>query len=514
MSALKKGAYHIMCQSPTGSGKTFIFSNIIARSAAKGKKVLVLSDRTELLAQTSMSLKEFGLQPFVIQAGCKFVNENFQVYNAMSQTFKNRIKTEYWQKFLSTIDLIIIDEAHKQEFNYLFESGLIDKTYLIGFSATPDRTGKMRQLALDYDVMVEGPSVKELIDLDDLVPDHYFGFTPPDMSGVGYDAMRGDYNTAQMFGKFNTPELRSGVVKNYLKHIPNTKTMIFCVNTMHAINTTLDFQKKGIDARFIVSNRNKPNRDKVKNDADLARYNDLLKLYDYYNENYEKYSGERKTLLNAHKRGDFPALINIDIFTTGYDDKSLESIIVDRATQRRTLWYQMIGRGSRTFEGKEHFNILDFGGNASRLGYYDEKQNWSLWHEVKKTKGLPKLKICGENSEGQPKKSASHIKVGCKRPILASLTICPFCGFQYISKQSKAKEVELQLMSSGKKFPSIEEMGVAELLEFRAIKKHSQAWLWRQLYYKGGEAMIRKVGKSEGWKQSTIERAIKLTIRK
>jgi superfamily II DNA or RNA helicase len=513
LAEFKKGNKHVMVQAPTGAGKTFIFSLIAYKSQQKGKKVLILSDRTELLTQTGGSLQRLGIVPYSIQAGIKRVNNNFNVYNAMSQTFKNRIAKEYWQQFLATIDLIIIDEAHKQEFNYLFESGFVNNTHLIGFSATPDRSGKMRQLALDYDKLIIGPKVSTLIDEGHLVTDHLYSFDPPDLTGVAIDAMKGDYNSTQMFHKFNTPQLRGGVVKQYIKHIPDTKGIVFCVNTRHAINTCLDFQAKGIDARFVVSNRNKPNKDKVKSDTDLARYNDHLELYEFYQENY-RLSGDRKTILNQHKNGKFPLLVNIDIFTTGYDDPSLESVIVNRATQRRTLWYQMIGRGSRTFEGKNHFNILDFGGNAGRLGEYSEVQEWSLWHERKKGKGLPPLKICGQNSKGVPIKSTSHILNGCNRPILASLSLCPFCGFKYPATKAELKEAELALMSKGVKFNSFREMTTQELLIFRKIKQYKQAWLWRELYRRNGEEAIREAAKIERWNNATTQRAINFMKRR
>jgi len=64
---------------------------------------------------------------------------------------------------LDEIDIVIIDEAHIQEFNYIFQSGLLDNKMVLGFTATPSRSGKMRQLGLDYERMVRGPQVKELV---------------------------------------------------------------------------------------------------------------------------------------------------------------------------------------------------------------------------------------------------------------------------------------------------------------------------------------------------------------
>ena len=81
-----------------------------------------MTDRVELLTQTGGTLQKVGIKTYNISAGINHYNKNYNVYIAMSQTLRRRIKLEYWQKFIQNIDLVIIDEAHKQEFNYLFES--------------------------------------------------------------------------------------------------------------------------------------------------------------------------------------------------------------------------------------------------------------------------------------------------------------------------------------------------------------------------------------------------------
>jgi len=169
-SSLKNHKHIIVC-GPTGSGKTFIFSSLAKLSNDKNKRVLILTDRVELLSQAGGALKQLGLRPFFIQAGCKVVSDNYLCYVAMSQTLKsNRVgKSEYWNNFIKSIDLVIIDECHKQEFNYLFTSGLIDNIYTFGFTATPRRAGKMRQLGLDYREIINEITVKELIELGFLV---------------------------------------------------------------------------------------------------------------------------------------------------------------------------------------------------------------------------------------------------------------------------------------------------------------------------------------------------------
>jgi superfamily II DNA or RNA helicase len=162
-SAFKRGVFKLILQAATGAGKTVIFTELANLVSKKGNKVLILTDRAELLLQAGSNLKQIGLKSFYIADGIKVYNANYNAYIAMSQTFRNRIKLEYWQKFLESINLIIIDECHKQEFNYLFESGLIDKKHVIGFTATPLRTGKMRQLGLDYELIIETVDRKSVV---------------------------------------------------------------------------------------------------------------------------------------------------------------------------------------------------------------------------------------------------------------------------------------------------------------------------------------------------------------
>lgn len=508
----KKGGYHCILQSPTGSGKTIMFTEIARRVAAKGNKVLILTDRAELLQQAGGALSLVNLEAFYIKAGQKYVNNNYSAFVAMSQTFRRRIKKSYWQKFLKSISLIIIDESHKQEFNYLFESGLVDKAHIIGATATPNRSGKMRQMGLDYEQIITTTSVLDLISEGYLVNDDLYTFESPDMHGVQFDRMKGDYKQNQMFEKFNQTKRYAGVVKNYKEICPGTKALCFCVNIEHVIKTTEEFQKAGIDARFVVSGLSKPQRPETgATDGQIARYQEKKRIYELYQQAFIKWSGNRDQLFDDFKRNQFEVLVNAEIATTGFDIPDIETIILNRATTSKTLYLQMLGRGSRPAPGKDSFNILDFGGNAHRLGTYNEQRLWSLWHDEGGGDGLPPTKFCGIRPSGQPVRSDMQ---GCKRMIHAEYTICPFCGFKYPDK--KIDEVDLALAvtgskdagHSGIKAKRIKDMTRSELYNYFRTKKHKTAWLWRQLYYRGGRQEIETFGRAYNWRQSTIERAL------
>lgn len=249
LKTFQSGKKHIILQAPTGAGKTIVFTEIAKRVANKNNKVLIMTDRAELLQQAGGALKLVDLNAFYIEAGCKYINNNFNVYIAMSQTFRRRIDQQYWKEFLNSIDLIIIDECHKNEFNYLTSSGLINNHHLIGVTATPRRTGKSRQLGLDYEDIISTVGVQELIDQGYLVNDDLYGFQSPDMKGVEIDRIKGDYQTSQMFQRFNSTQRYAGVVKNFNEICPDTKTLCFCVN--------IDYQsyQSGIEIRAITPER-------------------------------------------------------------------------------------------------------------------------------------------------------------------------------------------------------------------------------------------------------------------
>ena len=524
-SEFKKGFNSLIVQLPTGGGKTVIFSYIAENAAKKGNKVLILTDREELLKQAGGSLQNFGLQPSLIKAGTKFIDHRKNVFIAMSQTLRNRIKLKEWISFITEdINLIIIDEAHIQEFNYLFESGLLKGKKVLGFTATPSRTGKMRQLGMDYEKMIRGAEPKDLIDLGYLLNCDMYKFDAPDMTGVKLNAMTGDYAENSMFERYDNAKTYQGLVTNYKKYAEGKKMMVFCCNVEHAIKTTILLNESGYKAKFVCSDKTKPKEVMAtslfdedgagEERSEFEKYKSKLKEYNFYLENYKKYSGNRAQIFREFKEGEITVLVNVDIATKGFDEPSVEVVAVYRSTQSLTLWLQMLGRGSRIFNNKDGFIAFDFGGNVDRLGNYDDNREWSLWHEAGKTGGgVPPLKECGITSTGKPIKSSSDVPKGCERLIMASLQLCPYCGFKYPEKK-EGKEVELTLSEIidergvSLAIKNFNDMGWDELETYRKIKKHKPAWLWRQLWVRGGEDELSSFAKQFNWSSGVTSKAI------
>jgi len=458
----------------TVTHNTVIFSYIAQKSAAKGSRILVLTHRDELLSQTSGTLVDFGLSPKLINSKVKHPADGL-LFVGMTGTLSNRLKKEEWRKWYESIDLVIIDELHEQQFNWIFDNALTKSKFVLGVSATPKRIGNQRQLSDDYDDMVLGPDMQELINMGYLVPDRYFS-SPVDLSGVHKKA--GEYDTEEMYSRYNKTELYSGIIDNWKRICPNTITIVFCCNIQHSINTCKAFNEAGIKAKFLVSDVANPILEINASKADLSKYNIKKEEYENYISNFTEYSGNRKEIVAQWKRGEFTVLVNAGIATTGFDFPQIETVILNRATTSDNLLLQMVGRGARIYPDKEFFYLLDFGENCSRLGYYRQQREYSLNHEVGKSgQGVPASKEC-------PK---------CHALVFASSHICKYCGYVF-PKSREERIVELKEIKYSEAVKELKTINDYEL--YQKSKGYNKHWLFRQIYIKFGKDGLVEYGKA------------------
>lgn len=479
----KAGQKIILVQSPTGSGKTVVFSWIAQSTAAKGKKILILTHRIELLTETGGTLQDFGITPDLITSETRTPPKRAVVV-AMTATLKNRLKLQGWQDWFSKLDLIVIDEAHQQDFDYIFD--LLTDQFVLGFTATPKRKGNQRRLSDLYQKIVSGPDVQELINLKFLVPDRYFG-APIDLKGIKKDSL-GEYKTNELFNRFNTPELYSGIVDNWKKIALNTQTLVFCVNIQHCIETAKAFNTAGIVAKFLTSEVSRPDPGEVGYERKLAEYEN-------YQAAFLEISGRRGDVIGAWRRREFPVLINAGILTTGFNHRPTETIIVNRATTSENLWLQMIGRGSRTSQGKTDFRIMDFGSNAGRLGHYRQQREYSLTHYVSTRKdGVISVKDCP----------------ACGALVIASSRYCKYCGHEFQkTKHEKTVELVEQDFATMRAGLAIQKQQTFEEIEIAAaVKGYKKSWIWRQIYMKFGAEEFKKYMRLQKYQWAFIYRLI------
>lgn len=411
----------IICCLPTGAGKTVIFTEIIRAAYAKGSRVVVLCDRLQLIDQ---AVGKIGLPHARIQGGYA------KIYAPIMFASVDALR----RRELPPCDLLIVDEAHESKFDSIVQK-FNCKT--IGFTATPIRTGKQPSLADTYTAIIEPTNIKQLISDGYLCHATTYG-AKLDRSDI---AIKGnDYDAAAMFDKFNTRQLYAGTVENYRKFANNKKAIVFCVNVEHSKLTAAAFVAAGYSAIHL--------------DASSTE-------------------AERKAALAKFATGAIQIVCNCALYTKGFDEPSIECVIVNRATTSIPLWLQMCGRGSRTHKGKNGFIIIDQGGNAHELGLWEQDREWSL-HKKKKRDGdgVAPVKECPE----------------CGALVMAVRRACDFCGAEFPKVKKKLKEAEFILIAE-KELPErlkkpIKHMDRTELKEYAKIKGYKAGWVWMQMQIK------------------------------
>lgn len=501
---IRDGHKQICGQAPTGAGKTVMFSYIAQNAIKKGNRVLILTDREELLSETSETLRDFNLHPQILKAGesnpMPYMREPLTV--AMAQTLKKRTDKREWQQFFKYFDIIIIDECHKQEFNKFFELELFKGKYVLGFSATPQRSGNQRQLAEDYSILIQKVQVSDLVELGYLVPDKFFEVKGADVKGIRRKA-DGEYSEQQQFDRFNKRELYEGVVTNWQKHWKDTSTLVFCVNIQHAINTCKQFNDAGIKAKFVCSGvaKPKPLKDNA-TEGQKVKYDIATDNYNNYIAAYAMYSGNRTNVIAEWKRGDFDVLINADMLTTGFNYPALQTVIINRKVGSENLYWQMVGRGSRPAPGKEYFNLGDFGQNQIEHGHYMWPRIYSLVHKQPSNKGQAVFKECGtakrKNAKIDPETGYFEDKTGkkgCGAYLFASQMVCD-CGYRF-EPDVERKEVELSYVDYTRNYEHKDDF-IRKIEREASVKGYKAKWVINQVIALKGEEGLKDYVKQQG----------------
>ncbi|MEC3964595.1 DEAD/DEAH box helicase [Flagellimonas halotolerans] len=339
LEKLPKGT-NILYQLPTGGGKTVVFSEITRRFIEQtGKKVMVLTHRIELSKQTSKMLKGFGVANKVINSEVKelYDQDNYMCFVAMVETLNNRLQEEKVK--INNIGLVIIDEAHYNSFRKLFK--YFEDSTILGVTATPLSSNIKLPMKDNYKHLIIGESIKSLIDKQFLAKANLYNY---DVSLRTLKlGINGDYTVKSSDEFYSAHSMLGKLLTAYEEIAKGTKTLIF----NNGINTSLyvyeTFKKAGYNVRHLDN----------KNTAT-----------------------ERKEILDWFAKTPDAILTSVSILTTGFDEPTVESIILNRATRSLTLYFQMIGRGSRVLPNKDEFNVIDMGNNIARFGPWDAPVDW------------------------------------------------------------------------------------------------------------------------------------------
>jgi len=306
---------------PTGTGKTIVFASVAADQVRAGDRVLILAHRGELLEQAADKLqRSTGLVSAVEKAESTCLDSWFRVVVGSVQTLQRTARLERFpQDYFGTI---IIDEAHHAITDgYRRILDYFDRAKVLGVTATPDR-GDMRNLGEVFD------SLAFEYKLTDAIKEGYLckimAQTIPlklDITDVGFTS--GDYSLGQL-GTALDPYLEQ-IAAEMAQRCRDRKTVVF----LPLIKTSQKFR-------------------------------DLLNAHGFRAAEVNGQSDDRKQVLTDFEADKYNVLCNSMLLTEGWDCPSVDCVVVLRPTKVRSLYSQMVGRGTRLSPGKTDLLLLDF----------------------------------------------------------------------------------------------------------------------------------------------------------
>lgn len=332
--------YNLLYQLPTGGGKTVVFSEIVKRYIKNfNKKVVILTHRIELCKQTSKMLTGFGVENKIINSKVKELpdQDQYECFVAMVETLNNRLNDEKLK--LEDIGLVVIDEAHYNSFRKLFK--FFDNCFILGVTATPLSSNIKLPMNDNYQQLIVGDDISTLIKNGFLAKAEIFTYD------VGLGALKiginGDYTVKSSEALYTNALMQNKLLNAYEEVAKGRKTLIFNngINTSKEVYYT--FKRAGYEIRHLDNTHSKK---------------------------------ERKDILKWFKHTPNGILTSVSILTTGFDEPSVETVILNRATRSLTLYFQMIGRGSRIYKNKKTFQVIDLGNNVLRFGPWDQAVDW------------------------------------------------------------------------------------------------------------------------------------------
>lgn len=342
---------------PTGCGKTVVFAKVTEDCVRQGNRVLILAHRGELLDQAADKLmKTTGLGCALEKAESTCQGSWFRVVVGSVQTLMRQKRLDQFPE--DFFDTIIIDEAHhciSDSYQKVLQH--FPDAQILGVTATPDR-GDMQNLGQFFESLAYEYTLPKAIKEGYLAP--IKALTIPlkiDMSSVSVQA--GDFKVGDI-GTALDPYLE-GIAEEMKKYCSDKKTVVF----LPLVKTSQKFR-------------------------------DLLNEHGFQAAEVNGNSQDRAEILADFEAGKYNVLCNSMLLTEGWDCPSVDCIVVLRPTKVRSLYCQMVGRGTRLFPGKDHLLLLDF-----------------LWHTERHELCHPASLICSNEEVAQKMTENLEEAAGC-----------------------------------------------------------------------------------------------------
>ena len=331
---------NILFQLPTGGGKTVIFSEITKQwLKRRGSKVLILTHRIELSQQTGGVLRGMEIPTKVISSEVKSLEDqaDYPCFVAMVETLNNRLEED--EKYIDNVGLVIVDEAHYNSFRKIFQ--YFKGVNILGVTATPLSSNKRLPLNENYQHLIVGKSIADLVKSSYLAKAATFTYSVS-LRGLKV-GISGDFTVSSSERVYSNFEMQDRLLAAYEEKAKGTKTLIFNAGIITSARVSEMFKRANYPCRHL--------------DSTFSAF-------------------DRKDTLDWFRNTPDAILSSVGILTTGFDEPSVETIMLNRATRSLTLYHQMIGRGSRVLPTKKNFTVIDLGNNALRLGLWEDYIDW------------------------------------------------------------------------------------------------------------------------------------------
>ncbi len=319
-----------LIQLPTGSGKTIVFLKYLSENSEKALIVCPTIDLREQIYESALSF-------YSKHDICKRENNRFKdakIYILVAMSLNNEIVREYLSS--QKLEHIVIDEAHRSQsktyYNFIEYYRRKNANFkLIGFTATPERLDKKPLLEI-FKTITYKKNIYELINEGYLCNVKAYRIKTKEVikskGGVG------DFQISEIRNLDNYSR-NSLIYKTIEENCVGKKTLIFCLSIDHA--------------------------------EKIADYLKSEKKISAYHISGKQSESERKKILLDFKNGKIQILTNCQLLTEGFDEPSIECIIIARPTRSKALYCQMIGRGTRKFLGKKNCELYELTDNCHRI---------------------------------------------------------------------------------------------------------------------------------------------------
>ena len=346
---------NILYQMPTGTGKTRLFTSIIRDINIWGLRhninfrILIIAHRSELIEQSSRSLDKYRIKHGVLAGTMKDKRDLTQAIQVASiQTITHPANQCLIEDL--KFDFIIIDEAHHavaSSYQKLWE--FCPDAKKLGVTATPWRMNNSG-FAQIFDAYIPSMSIKEFIQKGWLATYQYYSIPISSELLKSIDSIRefdieGDYKNSALAEVCDTLKIRAQLYDSYAKNALGKKGIIYSISREHSEHICSQYQSHGVSIENIDS----------KTPAKV-----------------------REAVINAFKNGEIDIIVNVDIFSEGFDCPDIEFIQLARPTKSLVKYIQQVGRGLRK-NGDKRCIILDNVGMYSRFGLPDEVRDWESY---------------------------------------------------------------------------------------------------------------------------------------